>query len=593
MTHEPGPALYNRFPATALAESATIHHGDALWKTLANAARAGALPPLLVIDAYPGVDLVDLTTTLSTQLPDFSIINIEEIAALPTRDIDALLADTLTSDPVLGIMSDITIDAFYQSESLRQLRNVVARAATPTVIIGWGASRVAARPHVLVLADMPRWEIQQRQRSGATNWRAENHQASNQEKFKRGYFAEWRAADRHKTTIASQIDYLLDTTRGCENATLLAGDDYRDALKSLVGQPFRVVPFFDPGVWGGEWMRSHFRLEEGPPNYAWCFDCVPEENSLLFFSGEHVVEVPAINLVLGHPRELLGDRVFEQFGAEFPIRFDLLDTVGGQNLSLQVHPLTTYIREHFGMAYTQDESYYILDATEGSTIFLGLKNGVDREAMVVDLYESAKGGKSFPAEKYVNQFPVKKHDHISIPAGTIHCSGSDTMVLEISATPYIFTFKLWDWDRVDLNGKPRPLHLGHGVANIQWDRDTTWVTNNLLVAPLPVTETGENREEQTGLHRLEFIETRRCWFREAISLHTQHTVTVMTLVEGDIIEIRSPDQAFAPFTLRYGETVIIPAGIGAYTLTRSADARAAIFATVRGWVRDTGTIESS
>jgi len=438
----------------------------------------------------------------------------------------------------------------------------------------------------LVQADMPRWEIQQRQRAGAPNWRGNNHQASAQEKFKRGYFAEWRAADRHKTTLTPRIDYLLDTTRGCDKATLLAGDDYRNALASLTSQPFRVVPFFDPGVWGGEWMRNQFHLDDAPPNYAWCFDCVPEENSLLFSSGDQIVEVPAMNLVLAHPRELLGESVFEQFGAEFPIRFDMLDTVGGQNLSLQVHPLTDYIREHFGMSYTQDESYYILDATEESSVFLGVKTGVDQEAMVADLYEAARGGKSFPAEKYVNKFPVKKHDHVSIPAGTIHCSGANTMVLEISATPYIFTFKLWDWDRVDLNGKPRPLHVDHGVANIQWDRDTTWVIDNLLSGPQAVSVTEDTREERTGLHPLEFIDSRRCWFSEEAALHTHHTVTVMTLVEGDIIEIRSPDEAFAPFTLRYGETVIIPAGVGAYTLTRSPLARSLTFATIRAWVRE-------
>jgi mannose-6-phosphate isomerase class I len=54
----------------------------------------------------------------------------------------------------------------------------------------------------------------------------------------------------------------------------------------------------------------------------------------------------------------------------------------------------------------------------------------------------------FDANKYVNQWPVRRHDHLLIPAGTIHCSGRNRMVLEISATPYIFTFKLWDWGRL-------------------------------------------------------------------------------------------------------------------------------------------------
>ena len=86
----------------------------------------------------------------------------------------------------------------------------------------------------------------------------------------------------------------------------------------------------------------------------------------------------------------------------------------------------------------------------------------------------------FDAARYVNRFPVKKHDHVLIPAGTVHGSGAGTMVLEISATPYIFTFKLWDWGRVDLDGKPRPIHLDHGVKNIQWDRDTAFSQEHLL-----------------------------------------------------------------------------------------------------------------
>ncbi len=65
----------------------------------------------------------------------------------------------------------------------------------------------------------------------------------------------------------------------------------------------------------------------------------------------------------------------------------------------------------------------------------------------------------FDANRYVNQLPARKHDHFHIPAGTVHCQGADAVVLEISATPYLFTFKLWDWGRPGLDGKPRPIHL--------------------------------------------------------------------------------------------------------------------------------------
>ena len=367
---------------------------------------------------------------------------------------------------------------------------------------------------------------------------------------------------------------------------MLNFQDYQQALKALTSKPFRVVPFFDPGVWGGEWMREKFDLDPDAPNFAWCFDCVPEENSLRFSDGKRYLEFPAINLVLDYPRELLGHRVFERFGAEFPIRFDMLDTMGGQNLSLQVHPLVEYIREHFGMQYTQDESYYILDASEQSSVYLGVKTGVDKHAMEEELANAARGEQSFDADKFVNRIPVRKHDHVSIPAGTIHCSAADTMVLEISATPYIFTFKLWDWDRTDLDGKPRPIHLDHGVANIQWNRDTDWVGDNLVHRANQESAFRTNFEEKTGLHELEFLETRRVWFSESIDLRTDNTVTVMTLVEGDVIEISSPDSESDSYTLTYGETVILPAGIGAYTLRKGPNSETSRFATVRAWVRD-------
>jgi len=125
----------------------------------------------------------------------------------------------------------------------------------------------------------------------------------------------------------------------------------------------------------------------------------------------------------------------------------------GGNLSLQVHPLKTYIREHFGMAYTQDESYYFLQAKENAFVYLGLKEGIVPDDMIHDLERARENGVSFEAEKYVEKWPVRQHDHALIPAGTVHCSGADSVVLEISATPYIFTFKLWDWGRMGLDGK--------------------------------------------------------------------------------------------------------------------------------------------
>ena len=305
-------------------------------------------------------------------------------------------------------------------------------------------------------------------------------------------------------------------------------------------------------------------LDPEPANYGWCFDCVPEENSLYLNVEGELFEMPSNNVVFHQTRALLGGPVESRFGQDFPIRFDFLDTIGGGNLSLQVHPTTQYIRDTFGIYYTQDESYYLLDAEEGATVFLGLKTGVNPEEMIGALQESQNTGKPFEAEKYVNRWPAKKHDHFLIPAGTCHCSGKNAMVLEISATPYIFTFKLWDWQRLGLDGLPRPIHIEHGKQVIQWDRTTEWVKENLVNATYEVKEEGNDcKIEHTGLHELEFIETRRYTINNS-SLHKTHgTVNMLNLVDGKSAVIEGD---FEPFIVHYAETFIIPASIKEYTI---------------------------
>ena len=291
-------------------------------------------------------------------------------------------------------------------------------------------------------------------------------------------------------------------------------------------------------------MKEVCDLPREAENYAWCFDCVPEENSLLLGFGGMKVEIPSINLVFQHPHELLGEAVHARFGTEFPIRFDFLDTMDGGNLSFQVHPLTESIQQQFGMHYTQDESYYLLDAGEEACVYLGLKENIDSKQMTADLLQAQEGTIQFDADRYINRFPARKHDHFLIPAGTPHCSGKNSMVLEISATPYIFTFKMWDWGRVGLDGTPRPIHLQHGFRNIQWDRTTKWVEKNLINAVTPVATGTGWREERTGLHEREFIETRRHWFTAPVHHSTGGGVNVLNLCEGREAVVESPTGQF-------------------------------------------------
>ena len=574
---------YDKYP-TVRVPNAPPDSSAAGWVAVAGKIREAigklAAPSVVAVELYPGAQRDEIVAGLD--LGDALTID-PALAMKSAQQIEAMLARFLTDDRVFGFLAPFRMAEFFDAERLAALRGDVEAARTagrPVVIVGTGATLVHEGT-LLVYADMPRWEIQLRMRVGMPNWTVNNPDEDFLRKYKRGFFVEWRAADRHKGALFDRVDFFLDTTVA-GSPRLVCGAVMREALANLVHRPFRVVPFFDPGVWGGQWMREIMDLPREAPNYAWGFDCVPEENSLRLAFGDVVTEVPALNLVKRHPEALLGPRVYARFGAEFPIRFDFLDTMDGGNLSLQVHPDVTYIHDNFGMAYTQDESYYILQANPDASVYLGFRTGATIAEFTAAIETAQAGGPHPDIERYANRFPAKKHDHFSIPAGTLHCSGSSCVVLEISATPFIFTFKLWDWGRIGLDGKPRPVHLEHGRKVLRADRDTGWVRHNLLDRVEPVASGGGWREERTGLNELEFMETRRHWFTGPVDHETAGSVHVLNLVEGQRAVVESPSGAFEPFAVGYAETFIVPAAVGSYRIRPDGPGE---HATIRASVR--------
>jgi mannose-6-phosphate isomerase class I len=580
----PHRSNYDKFPFVAAGTTDECSTG---WEAI-----AARLAPhfgrhhVVCVECYPGAFVRSVLDELSAHLFAPAIFFSQDCLKTPA-ELHAILNPLLGDDRVFGRMSGLSLEDYFDVSKLADMRLALERAADlgPVIVIGTGAALISPPGATLVYADIARREIQLRwRRREIGNLGLNNTEDEFAAKYKCGFFAEWRAADRLKKHLLPTIDFLLDTNQP-RMPKLIDGDAFRRVLAQAVQRPFRVVPYFDPGPWGGHWMEEVCDLPRNVPNHAWCFDCVPEENSLLLGFGKHRVEIPAIDLVFSEPRALLGDAVHARFGTEFPIRFDFLDTMGGGNLSLQVHPLTEYIQDEFGMHYTQDESYYLLDAGMGATVYLGLKDNISPIEMVNGLQSAQEDGEAFPAERYVNRWPAHKHDHFLIPAGTIHCSGAESMVLEISATPYIFTFKLWDWGRVGLDGDPRPIHIQHGVANIQWDRTTEWVRDNLINRFETISEGDGWREERTGLHEREFIETRRHWFTNTVLHHTRGGVNVLNLVEGDEAIVESPTGAFEPYVVHYAETFIIPAAVGAYTIRPHGLSEENACITIKAFVR--------
>ncbi len=556
--------------------------GYKAWRGYANIAAelkqrvAGRKKAVIVLETYTEVDVAEILEGLKGVYDQ--AFNAED-CAMSDEAYNARIREFLTDDRVFGIMNTLNVQDVYIPEKIAEMREKIAAEHGVILVYGVGASLIC-EGDLLVYADLARWEIQLRFAKGGTNWKTANSSAPKLAKFKQGFFVEWRMADRLKRRLLKKIDYLLDTNRKGDPA-MAEGDGFRAGLEKFASEPFRLVPYFAPEVWGGQWMKEICDLDKSASNYAWAFDGVPEENSLYMSFNGIRIEIPSIDVVFYRPQKLLGSRVHGRFGDEYPIRFDFLDTMGGQNLSLQVHPLTEYIQNTFNMHYTQDESYYILDCGEDCNVYLGLKEGIDGNAMIADLRLAQTGATAFPAEKYVNTWKVKKHDHFLIPGGTVHCSGKDTMVLEISATPYIFTFKLWDWGRVGLDGIPRPVHIDHGEKVIQWDRTTSWVKENLINKFYTISDDGKNKIEHTGLHEREFIETRRYTITSAVEAESEGSVSQCNVADGRGAIIESTDGSFAPYEVHYAETFIIPESVKKFRIKPLDKTVTIIRATVR------------
>ena len=572
-------ANYDRFPSTKI--SGTVIQG---WENICSLLEEHLKAyPALAVDFYTGVYEEEVINELHRLSPAL-FIDTRDLMK-PESEIKAMTARFMTDDVLFGYVTNITLNDYFDQDKLKKAREEVIATKGKVVVVGSGAAMVVPAEAVLVYADMARWEIQQRfRRHEVKALGIDNRKDAVSLQYKRGYFNDWRVCDKYKESLFDKVDFWLDTHIATE-PKMIDQTTFFKGIEETVHSPFRVVPFFDPAPWGGQWMKEVCDLDPEKENYGWCFDCVPEEHSLYFEVNGVRFELPSVALVLLKTRELLGEPVEARFGKDFPIRFDFLDTVGGGNLSVQVHPTTQFIRENFGMYYTQDESYYLLDAKEGATVYLGLKTGIDKNEMIEDLRKAQKGEIVFNTEKYVNKLPAKKHDHYLIPGGTVHCSGSEALVLEISSTPNLFTFKLWDWQRLGLDGKPRPINVERGKEVIDWKRDTEYVKQHLANHLTKISEGDGWREERTGLHPNEFIETRRHWFTKPVTHHTNNSVNVLNLIEGEEAIIESPNGAFKPFVVHYAETFIIPANVNEYIISPYGKSAGKECATIKAYVR--------
>ncbi|MEJ7585981.1 MAG: hypothetical protein WKI04_00315 [Ferruginibacter sp.] len=300
---------YDKFPAIKV----NGHTGIAGWKNIidclqSDTDKSGREKTVLVIESYHGVYLNEVTAHFGKECPD--AILIDASAALKSvKDVDQMVYPFVTDDPVFGYMAPLGLIDFFDVGKIAALQKKANQVQKGLVVVyGTGASLITPAPHLLVYADMPRWEIQLRFRKNTiSNLGAYNTQAEFSYQYKRGFFVDWRVCDRHKKSLLQTFDYLLDTTIP-EHPKMISGATFRSALSEVVSRPFRVVPFFDPGPWGGQWLKEFVILTGASPILPGVL-IVCRKKTVCFWSlGKWCLKRPQSILFLRNPKSCWAGR---------------------------------------------------------------------------------------------------------------------------------------------------------------------------------------------------------------------------------------------------------------------------------------------
>lgn len=518
----------------------------------------------MIIDGFGGVLWENLRRRLDEALRQLGVtvewIDVSQALQSPEK-IQTLVSPFLGGDdPIFGTRFAGTLTDFFNHDKLAMLQP--NPAAAMTILYGCGAA-LAGWDGLLVYVDVPKNEIQFRSRAGSITNLGVTEPEPPKKMYKRFYFVDWVALNRHKAALLPQIDVIVDEQRP-EEPSLMSGDALRAGLTAMSQNFFRVRPWFEPGPWGGQWIKEKIpQLPQNVPNYAWSFELIVPENGLMFASDGRLLEI-SFDFLMYHDHHAVLGECADRFGYEFPIRFDFLDTIDGGNLSVQCHPHPEFITEHFGETFTQDETYYILDCKPGAEVYLGFVEDIDPASFRRELERSHAEKVEIDIKQFVNVEPANKHDLFLIPNGTIHCSGTDNMVLEISATPYIFTFKMYDWMRLDLEGNLRPLNIDRAFQNLYFERKGERVQQELVAKPV-LLESGDDWQLiHLPTHPVHFYDIHRFEFSSTVDAKTNGSCHVMSLVEGRTVILETANGMRQRFN--YAETFVIPAAAGSYRL---------------------------
>ncbi len=556
-----------------------------LAKLNACADTRGARCPFVALDGYVGTDWPHLLGLLRDALAAEKIaLTVIDIAACYKRseELETMLSGTLPTDreidPVLlfGKIFHGDIGDLFDADRLERQKNRLQeeRAAKPAgvrevvCVYGCGAAceRLLPLYDVILYCDLTPQQVTLRIKAGRVVPLGDRGERTLGYTFRRLYYFDYEIAMKHRDglILSGAITFYIDANRP-DTLKLLPCDAFARILAEMLTYPFRCKPVYLEGVWGGQYIKKLRGLPEDMRNCAWVFDLIPNEVSVLIKVGQHTLEVPYPTFFRTQAEALMGPESVRRFGRLFPIRFNYDDTYAGNgNMSIQVHPPAEYTREHFNEPFQQDESYYVVK-TGGSRTYQGFRDDADIGEFFEKVRLAETKREPFDYERYVNAFESREGDQFLLPGGTLHASGKNQVVLEIGSTTVgSYTFKMYDYLRLDLNGVPRPIHSRHGMNVVDTSQRRSAIDGVLRPLPRVVREGSGWREVIVGEHEKIFFSLRRLEFDRCIRDDTAGTFNVLVLVEGDEVLVYAIDSPERCYRMKTCDMVVVPAKLGKF-----------------------------
>jgi len=539
---------------------------------------------ILAFDGFLGVDWQSIIIKLKDLLEqkNLKVTTIDITSCYKSSvEIEKMIRPCLTNDPDFGFVFKGRLKDFFSvillEKLVKRIKNFKRKKfednlADVVVCYGTGATLPSLRSlyDFISYIDITREELLKRcEKNVAFPLGCKENTLPAHLLLKRLSYVDYQVLRIHKKYVLKYIDYYIETNIK-EEPKLLSRDVYYGILSRIAQYPFRLKPIYILRVWGGQYMKKIRKLPKSMPACAFALEVIPSESNLKISVGKTVLEIPFLNLVWNEPQKILGREALKRFGEYFPLTANYDDTYQGGSLAIQVHPDGTYMRKNFNEFMRHDESYYVVKSWQGAKTYHGLKEETDLEKLCQLCERAEKEKIPFDYNLYINSWPSKVGDLFLLPAGTIHASGENQLVLELdfdgSKNGTEYTFHLYDYLRTDLDGNLRAIHLNHSFNVVRSYRRTGWVARHLK-QPARLIRSGKDWTEYLlGKRDDMHYKVHRLEFRNKIDDDTKDRFHILTLVEGDRVVVSSQKYPERRYEVNYTETVIVPASIGSYSV---------------------------